>query len=349
MKNKILRFIKQQWILVWILSSVLVISGLTAYASYETASSNSKMKRVVSAIKESGMMFSSNYLVENGMTTYAPKYVSDSGGERAYDIDVYLWNYSTKTSKSYPIDIDYDLTAILTDLSGTALSAEEAAAKLGDKSILILDENGSTVITIDKTNRTDSYGSQTLATSETADKYVIRYPADWDLDDTDVCIQLKAEPNNGGDTSKYKDLKAISAVLGIRESVVFGTQGWDVYVVEKNAEKDIADCAAYNVVASGSGESTVKILWNPAYLGFNEYFYSGTKSVYSFETGEVTYTSSIPANDADDPEHVGWSRIVIAANANEYRNRYDIQLYKVGGFDPQTWSALDSYLIMSAE
>ena len=106
MKDRLLvlsAYVKKQWLSLWIIITVVVLFSLSVFASYELLDERSKMHRVISAVSDSGMMFSSNYLVENGLTTYAVKYYADSEGLSAYDIDVYLWNYNIKNpSKKYP-------------------------------------------------------------------------------------------------------------------------------------------------------------------------------------------------------------------------------------------------------
>ena len=351
----------KQWLLVSIVIVALFLSGVAVYASYEQSNGYDRMKRVVAAIKDNGMMFSSNYLVENGSSTYVAKYVSDNEGAHSYTIDVYLWNYDiSNPSKKYPETINYDLSATLVGQDGTAYTSEQLAEKLDSKVINLLDGNGNVIDTFSSSKGSFTVSSQSLAYSAASvaeKKYTIEFPSNWDLDDTDVCVQLVATPNNGGDSTKYKDLKPISAVIGLRESVAVGSQGWTAYISEEKAGKTIAECSGYNVVASGSGQATIKIIWNPNYVRINEYFYVDGKKIYTFGSGEVTYTASIPAGDSDSA-YVGWSRIVIAADASSsttgYRNRYDMQLYRVGGFTPSAWSSsdttfLEGKLIMTVE
>ena len=88
MYKKIRSFIMKQWLLMWIAVVGVLLTAMSVSAEYGLTTN--VMNRVVRSVSAQGMMFSSNYLVENGSQTYIAKYVSEVN---PFDIDVYLWKY----------------------------------------------------------------------------------------------------------------------------------------------------------------------------------------------------------------------------------------------------------------
>ena len=337
MYNIVKKIIKKQWLQLLIALMVLSLVAMVAYAEYGVTTN--VMHKVVRSVSDQGMMFSSNYLVESGSNTYIAKYVSKNS---KYDIDVYIWNYSNDNiSRWYPnIDIDFIYTAELTDSMGNSLSAND----IGTRSVWILDSSGNelTELNSSKTFYTSTVQTLKYDESKSAESmFTIHYSDDWDLDDTEFCVRVTAMPYRNGDNNKYKDLKDISAVLGLKESFSTGSNGWRAYISEKNANKPFDKCDAYNVVVTGSGKATITLTWDTKYLDFNEYFYNSEKSIYNFN--EVIYTPPTTGSD--------YATIKIEADtgssATEHRNRYDIQLYKTGAFTAASWDDLEKWITMS--
>lgn len=331
MYKNIKSFIKKQWLLMWIAVVGVLLTAMSVSAEYGLTTN--VMNRVVRSVSAQGMMFSSNYLVENGSQTYIAKYVSEVN---PFDIDVYLWNYSMDNiSKWYPESIEYKITVELVDSKGNALNLEESDGR----SVKILDSNGTEMVTLNKTTLMYTSNVQTLNYSESKsdeNRFIIRYPSDWDLNDTDFCVRVTASPYRNGNNNKYKDLKDISAILGLKESLSTGSKGWRAYINEEST-KQITDCDAYNVVVTGSGKATIRLTWNTRYLDFNEYFYNGSKSIYTFGTGEVSFSTS--GNQATITINAD-----TGSSLTSHRNRYDIQLYKTGTSEPVSWNQLKQWL-----
>ncbi|MGN0632878.1 MAG: hypothetical protein ACI4JW_03315 [Oscillospiraceae bacterium] len=343
MKDCILNFIKKQWLILWIISAALTLTVL--YASAEYLGENSVMKRVVVADSEQKSMFSSNILEENGTSAYKPQYISALSAEditngKTYDIGMLLWNYSrTNPSKWYPQDINYTLKAELVNQNGELLTAENLTE---NKTITIL-KDGEVKFTLSSSNLSDSF-SDTLVhktNSTTDNSYTIRFSNNWDLqNDMNICVRISATPDKGSDADKYKDISEISAIVGLRELQSMGSSGWQVYLNEQRIGGAPEDYDAYNLVVTGSGKADIVLTIDTNKLTFNRYFYNEILRIKNFSDGEVVYT---------EPGTNGIATLTIKADASknrgtaenpEYRNRYDIQLYKKYDdttTDPASW------------
>ncbi|SEF92100.1 hypothetical protein SAMN04487934_10535 [Eubacterium ruminantium] len=330
MRNDIVKFIKKQWLLVWIVVVALLLTTLVARAAYETTTSS--MEKVVVSTSSQGLLFSSNILVKDGGSTYVPKAFSPREASQYYDVDVYLWNYDMNNpSKWYSSDIDYKVTVELTDSNGNAISA----ATMGQRSIILTDKNGDTLATLDGTTPTLSWTSSTQTLDYDTDegtegKYTLKFSGNWNLDeDIDICVKMTAALFKGDDASKYMDLADLSAVVGLKKLTTVDAKGWQAYVSEKEENVDVNDCDGYNLVVSGSGEATITIKWDTTKLQCNRNFYNNT--INSFGTGEVTGPTT----------NGNIATLVINANTasatTNNRNRYDIQFYKTGSDEPSSW------------
>lgn len=349
MGQKIWSFIKKQWLVVWIVMSVLMLTTLLVTAEY--VGENSTMNRVIVSNAQQNTMFSSNILKADGRLYYHAKFESKLSEDQAlsgmnYDVKLFLWNYDRMNlSRWYSTDIDYDMTFKLVKKDGTALTAEE----LDTQAITIL-KDGVTITTLDKNNLEYNGYSDTLAYSPSSvseNGYIVRFPGDWDFSaNEDVCVQIIATPNSNGE-DKYRDISELGAIIGLKQLQSMGTSGWEVYLNElrNNSSSIPSDFDGYNLVISGSGVADIVLRIDTNYLSFNRYFYDETFSVWNFTDGEVTYTP---------PDANGIAKLVIKANSStnrntgadkdtnpEYRNRYNIQLYKKAG-DPLDWSFISS-------
>lgn len=338
MKDKIITFIKTQWLLVWIVAAALTLLTMGTMAAYISA--NSTMKRVVVSTTSQGKMFSSNVLVEDGKNTYIPRYFSQlTDTTQTYPVDIYLWNYSlTNPARWYSEDIDYSITFTLTDSEGTPLTA----ADIGSRTVIIADEDDTTIATLEGAtpSLTHTISHETLAynASLSAEKqYKLKYSGNWNLDnDTDICVMVEVELDNGGDTSKYPDLSPIGGILGLKKSTSSESTGWQAYIAEQIEDKTVTNCDGYNMVVSGSGAANITIKWDTRYLGCNKNFYDN--SIYSFGTytdssKEVTYT----APEAGSNIATLLIKADTASSVTSNRNRYDIQFYKTGVGEPANW------------
>ena len=344
MTERIKVFFKKYWLTFWCILSAVSFCGLFAAAEYE--SSTNTMKRVVASTSDQGKMFSSNILVESGNSTYVAKYFStheedaETHTVAPYDVDLYLWNYSlSNLSKWYPTEIYYNIAFKMTDSNGD--DTKVTGAIMGSRTVQLIkvSENGteSVLETLDGTTPklTFTTNLQTLAhdpANSSEDHYILRFSGDWDLEnDTEICVQAIATPNNGSDVNKYKDILPLSAIIGLKKTNGGDSSGWQAYLAEQSDGMIVSDCDGYNLVATGSGAATITIKWDTTKIACNRNFYN--ESIYAFGSGEVMYTAPETGSNI--------ATLVINADTGSTdtnnRNRYDIQFYK-NGFDPSNWS-----------
>lgn len=335
MKNKIFTFVKKQWLLIWLLLTSL--SFVTIVVKAESVVLLSPMKRVLVTKDGHGLLFSSNLLdiVEEGEIEYQPAYKSGNG---PYVVDLLLWNYDIKDEGSrYPEDINYELRTVLTDASGTPLTATD----VGTKTVIIAPKSPSGVsITLSSENLSDKLESQNLihsANGSTENSYTLTFPSGWDLEeDADICVQLTAVPTTKTLGGGYTDLATLGKIVGLRKSRATGSNGWDAVVNEKNNSNSPTSFDAYNLVVSGSGRATITISWDISKLEVNKNFYDDGNNVFGYTVGEN-------AEVVDSGEEDGWYTVTINADtgiaARNNRNRYSLQLYKLGELDDDTYPA----------
>ena len=337
MKEKIIKFIKKQWLLIWIVAAAIALTTMGAMAAYISA--NSTMKRVVVSASSQGKLFSSNVLVEDGKNTYIPRYFSQLTDESlTYPVDIYLWNYSlTNPARWYSDDIDYSIKFTLTDSEGTALTA----AEIGSRTEIIADEEHNTLATLNSSTFTYTKSGESLeydAQESDEGKYTLKYSGNWNLDnDTDICVKVEVEFEKGTDDTKYQDLNPLGGIIGLKKSVTTESTGWQAYISERTAGKTVTACDGYNMIVSGFGAATITIKWDTRYLGCNKNFYDGsiyTFGTYTDNTKEVLYTA--PAEGSNIATLVIKADTASAVTSN--RNRYDIQFYKTGASEPSDWS-----------
>ena len=333
MKKRIINFIKRRWLLVWIMVALIGTMCFVGYAEYQTE--NSYMKRVVVASSDQGMMFSSNYLVEGGYNTYQAKYDRKNDDE-SYDVNVFLWNYSLKnTSICYPDAIEYTVELRITDNKGNAITDSSIFADIDTespensvyRSIAVKRQNGSEIVTYNyKSDLSSVYTfNDTIAAGNGAAKqtqYILTFN-NWDLiENKNICIQMIAKPN----VTKHKELRNIGAVIGMKEAVDEESNDWQASISE--IQNNRTDVDGYNLVLSGSGKAKIEIKWDTSKIDINKYFRE-TDTIYSFYTGDINERVIDPVDD-----ETGWRKMTINADANSYRNRYNIQLYLCAGEKP---------------
>lgn len=346
MKKNIIKFLKKQWLLVWV---IVVSASLLTFAVYaEYSESSVSMKRVVVSKSNGGPMFSSNVLVKkpsDDNIAYKPKYVSKlSDSTKKYVIGVYLWNYDQKDfSNVYYDDITYSVSIRLCNTGGTSITLDSG------KSVEVYDSTGSpeTLLgTLDSTTNSISTFTRTLTRGTGSVKsnehyYVLKYSSNWDLtDDINNCVEIIATPTDT-DPNKYNDINPLAARIGLQESHGDQPNAWDYYINEEKLDstKKPNDYDGYNLILSGSGAFTITIECDPTKIKINKDFYdpNSPNSLNRFISGEVTFTAGTNGT---------WDKLVIKADSNDsarnYRNRYSIQLYRV---DPEgaNWASITDW------
>ncbi len=347
MVKRLLKVIKKQTFLTWIVVVSITFSTLMAYATYDEASS--VMKRVIVASEGKIADFTSNYLTKDDTGIYSHKtlYRSESGNSY-YETELVIRNHDPN-AQDYPYeqDINYSIVAMITDSSGTAITdfsrfftGENA---YGTKTIAIKDSDGTTLASFSLSSSTS--GTQTSTISNQKIEFVKGRPGqlkykleftNWSLDDdTDLCIKLVTVLDRGIGNIWYPDLQDIGCILGLGKNLEDAQNGWRASINE--IEQSINDALGYNLILTGSGRAEITIMWDTDKISVNKLF-RGTEAVFDLTSGEVTFTDAPSKSDSNSTDT--WATLVVHADANldrsgnaelgQYRNYYDIQIYGVG-------------------
>ena len=341
MKKKIISVLKKQWLLLWIIAVSAALLTVTVFAEYP--GTNNFIKRVVVFDESSDVMFTSNLLTtfENDRIAYQPYLVEQLGNdsvEQSYNVEVFVWNYDINGKGNfYSKQIDYNLEIAVCDMQGNVVSSLPA-----EKSIQVVKTVGKTtssLVTFTSSSSSYVYNNtpqvETLATNDRSQiKYTVRFSRNWDLkNDTGYRVRIKATPTPAED---YTDIKPLAAIIGLKEIRASGSAGWKYYIKEQrlDADKTPPDYDAYNLVLNGSGSQSIEIEWDPAKIAFNKNLFE-SNGAFSFASGEVDFQEGQGSQS-------GWNKLVISADsysaAQNYRNRYDLQFYKVNGEIGNSWN-----------
>ena len=342
MKHNTLSFIRRQWLFVWTMAVSIILFSIAASA--EATVTRSPMNRVLVTKDGHGILFSSNILSDmveetvSGVTTqkatYQPSYKDEKTNE-AYVVDLNLWNYDTLDETTrYPENINYRLDVRLTHSEG---GNTLTAAEVGTHTVVITPTSPSgTPVTLSSSNLTAQLTGQSLIHSDsrsTQNSYTVSFSAGWDLDnDTDICVEIIATPTLNDSDNPYSDVPTLGRIIGLRKSRTTGSNGWKATISEKTDTNSPTEFDGYNLILSGSGSATITISWDTTKIGVNKYIYS-MNNVFDYAIG----TEIIDQGKTD-----GWHTITIKADSSTCRNRYAIQLYKLGNLNdstsPSSWS-----------
>ena len=334
MTEKAIKFIRRQWIVIWLVAAIVALTSMLASAIY--VGSFNSMKRVMVSTSGIGKMFSSDWLEEN--TLYRTRHFQNPltpeqiAGGATYDVPVHVYNYDRKNpGKHYGKDIKYTIKACFVTATGVDITDSTI---IGARTITI--QCGNETFSLNQSNLSGQSTLQTLVSNSdektaSSNLYTVKFSGNWDLEnDTNICVKVIAELDTTG-TEKYKDLANLSGVIGIGKTGTTTSTGWTGELKETGTA---GTYDAFNFTVSGTGAATIIFEWDPSKVEVNKYFY--LKNIVAFDENEVVYTAG--TGDA-------WSRMVINANSNTergrtessagvYRNRYDFQIYKVGGNSP---------------
>ncbi|SDB41401.1 hypothetical protein SAMN02910317_02077 [Ruminococcaceae bacterium FB2012] len=117
--EKMKKFLKTHWIMVWLIAAVLT-SSIIVFAEY--MAERNRVRRVVANVADEGQQFSSNYLKVADMEL--KKVSFNESEEMDYCvIPISIWNHSeTNPQKAYQGDIEYSWKMQLVDKDGHLIS-----------------------------------------------------------------------------------------------------------------------------------------------------------------------------------------------------------------------------------
>ena len=322
MPKNIKSFLKKHIIAIWITAAALTLVTLSVMASYTNQSN--KAKKVVATAATTEMRFSSNYLEES--CPY--KTIVINSGE-AINVDVR--NYGRESTIPYSSDINYTLTAALTDSSGNPLSPSKVTELIGTgsviiKAVTITENNGveteseTDMFTLNSSKISDNNGEVLAAGSVSVNHFHIYFPEP----NSKINVKITATPSNS-----HKDLREISAIFAVSDKSSVQNTGWTGQFNDSTATS-VSGYDAFNYVISGSGDSTSAVIrWNSDFVSVNQQYLT-TK----MGAGAITDVSG----------RTGWKQVTVTLNTTESSGRYAFQVFKTSSFSTSvtSWDALNA-------
>ena len=316
--KKIKKFFKKNWIMIWLVAAVILLSGGLAYAKY--GSSHNVVKRVIATDSGATDRFTSNYLATGSSNQHIRSVSSTSTDDIVYDINIY--NYSlNKPTQWYPVDLEYSLSAQLKTLDGsTELSALQLDNWIGDDQITLysvtLDANDQEVLTplfsLDKNLRTILIDPQVISNSPaggTYNSYRLILPNS--VVGKNISVVLTATP-----ASKHRDISdaVLSSRFGAEVQTIVLSTGWSGSFND-DTSISLANYEGFNFSITGSGNSSGTLSWRSDLLEPN------ANEILDLFGVDITNSSNLIQN--------GNMTTITLSNLSSEDNagRYDFQLY----------------------
>lgn len=325
-KKRLLKFIKKQWISIWLIVASVALVTVISFAAYKDA--NNRIKRVFVASKQIDLLFTSNYLIHES------NYNSVSFNEAdAKTFGVYIRNYDPSSGGVHEGPITYSLHAELAHKTTAAYNAnattDSAALQTWtSRNMSIQISDGTHTITLSGSTLSDDVSSMVLPDTDpvTGNGSGKRNTHQWNVTftniplDSDYCVTIKATPADGSG--------AITSTLGIGSFPDSQNDGWTC-MISDDKSKEIINYDAFNYFIAGSGGTKLYFSYDANHLEINPIF-----CTYHTEAtlNETAYLGSTTEG------RTGWKTLVITVGT---ANRYDLQMYKLNPSSQPTWSDLD--------
>ncbi|MBR3507508.1 MAG: hypothetical protein IKO03_01790 [Lachnospiraceae bacterium] len=322
-KQRFLKFIKKQWIMIWLIVASVALVTVISFAAYKDA--NNRIKRVFVASKQIDFLFTSNYLIRES------NYNSVSFNEAdAKTFGVYIRNYDPSSGGVHEGTITYSLHAELAHKTMVAYNTVTDSAALQSwtsENMSIQISDGTHTITLSGNTLSGDVSSVELPDTDpvTGNGSGKRNTHQWNVTftniplDSDYCVTITATPTDGSG--------AITSTLGIGSFPDTQNDGWTC-MISDDKSKEIINYDAFNYFIAGSGGTTLYFSYDANCLEINPVFctYHTEATLYESYHGSTT------------EGRTGWKTLVIAVGT---ANRYDLQMYKLNPSSQPMWSDLD--------
>lgn len=330
------RFVRKNWITVWLVVAAITLSGGMVLAKYATE--HNVVRRVIATDGGAGSRFTSNYLFTGTENRQIRTVASTYTGEVTYDLFIYNYSMNNPTLW-YKSDLDFSFTPTVVSLDGTtSLTSSDFETLLGNDSIEVYsveNETETSLLTINKDNFDQVVGnavSQTItysSVSGTYKRYKIVLPNS--AIDKNICLKLEATPaRKHGDIS---DL-VLSSRFGAAFQTISLSTGW---TGSFNDSTSIAPSAyeGFNFSITGSGDSSGELSWRSDLIEPNP------NQIEEFFGVDLSSTTPTPVP--------GTNMVKITLpnlSSDDNSGRYDLQFYikdaaaktAIGNMDWDTFS-----------
>ena len=308
-----------------------VINGIVTLAEY---TKSSRAKRVVASYGREGLLFSSNYLIQNnGSPTEVRnrRRLFTGNAENSVVAEVTFCNYAQgNPGKVCQQDLPYTLTAKLIMVSGNtkrdATIADSEA--IGDKTVTIV-LNGETK-TLSVAALTQTFSTFTLPRNlASTDIATVTFSPSFNDDESGICVYLQAVPD-----SSVLDVATIDGIFITSVAMESQSVAWEGYFNEAGA-RGVQNAAlpegfdGFNYTIEGFGVGTFKLSWRPDALVPNQLFISDVSASVQTET----------------VQGATWNYVTFSVDSGTV-SRYDLQFYYADGTTASyaTWDDVKSYV-----
>ena len=336
---KLLKKLKKNWIIVWLIVATLSLTAIVSYAAFTRVN---VVKLVISTGSGVGDRFSSD-VMSSAVTVTRKGFDDDSV---VPSVTGKVFNYPYPKASLYRSTVtDYTLTATIgtyvnntfTPLSGSDLTDLDEAYAIKYKS------TGTS-----QTFKANS-GTVTLACSLAAGRvdpdeiYMYFSTDELSTDENNPApgyyIQLVAEPDD-------KELPTLTGYVNVRYQKVAST-GWNGYLetLDNNLVYD-----GYNYTLEGTGTGRITFKYNPEYVTINKYFLQNSENIFYINNTNTAGSDSITEDRFPTDATTGMKSVTMVVNS-EIKNRYVIQFYKkdTSGNNDYSNSAIRNYLPATEE
>ena len=318
--KKLLRSLRKNWIRVWLICAIGILSILAAYAAYTEVSS---VKRVASTVSAMNVLFSSNSMDNPMRLKRMDSSATTSGDTVSWDVTVCNFDQN-KPREPEERDITYTLNACLEvwangeyiPVDSAYVSAHpELAQKLARYTIGMVADDANVEFTPESPTQlagtTYSISGGLKGGVSSTDQFRVTIDkSDTQEENMTYVVHVTAMSNTG--------IELNGRLYG--QQLVQDIATWNGKITDTNlGEHDF-----FNYLISGSGRGTVDLFWNPDKIEINQYFLDINAGIIkNSETNHGVIT--LPAGDADHP---GWKKITLNVKSDEC-SRYELQLFKV--------------------
>lgn len=323
------KFVRKNWITVWLVVAAITLSGGLVLAKYATE--HNVVRRVIATDGGAATRFTSNYLFLGDSNQQIRNVASTDTRDVVFDLFIYNYSLNNPT-QWYKSDLDYSLEFSVTSIDGrTTLTASDMEALIGSDSIEVYTVTGeeenmteTSLVTINKDNLDSVTGSshtisQTIVRSQyngTSNRYKLVLPNS--VVGKDIALKVVAKPaRKHGDIS---DIVLTSRFAAASQNIVL-TTGW-AGSYNDDTTVALSSYEGFNFSISGSGNSTGTLSWRYDLLEPNKNQMIDLFGVDPTVSGNYTDNTTthmrsitIPLSSEDNAGHYDFQMYIISKSA----------------------------------
>ncbi len=291
--------------------AALCVSVFTGTALAEFTKSY-RAKRVIAAVDDPGMLFSSNYLREGLNPSYTSFQVDTASDVPATSV-ITVNNFALgNPMKNYPEALTYTLEASVVRL---VQSGGDIVPEVVTTNIPAVEINGRALAS---TGGTTSFTSTLATGAANTDTYPISLPKTM-LTGEKLYLYVTATPD-----ASHSDLHAIAGFFHLTERIDSAHVDWSLDPTDDRTIT-VSDFSGFNYRLTGSGAGTIILGWDPAVLTLSKVFKDKVNAAAA---------GSLPA---------GWTGLTAVQFEvdSDNINSYDIQFYQAFSGSVGSWSDVD--------